>query len=660
MASVKILIVDNDKAVTRDLQERLIRLGYEVAGIATTSDDAIAQTNELKPNLVIMNTRLRSGRDGIKTGTLIHSTSNTPIIYFSSQAGQDAVRRAGTTGSFGHIIKPFDNSQLFVTIEIARIRYKLERQLRESEQWLNGVLMSIGDGVIAADNLGKVRFINSKAEKITGWSQADATGMSLLEVLKLKDETSGELIDPSSRLFRAGDAGLEAVLTARDGLQIHLEINLSPLIDQENHLQGLVFAFRDISSRRQAMEQIQRQTSRAEALVEIAKQLNLRLDLKELLEIVCRITNEALKSSASVVFLFDQKSNKYLDMARRFEDELPQAQRNPVRMSFSRTMLDRYLPKDHSSFIVQNAESQKDVPMRNLLRLLGINHLAVAPLVRNQDVIGALVCGSVGKQGFSQDDRDFLNGLAEHIMIAISNTRLFEHVRLGRERQRMLSRSNVDIQEAERRRIARELHDHLGQSLTGFQFMLESVKHQVEEVHKPGIAEIQNSVADIIEQVREMSLNLRPSILDDLGLVPTVKWHIDRYTKQTRIHVNFFSSNSTERFPAEIETTAYRIIQEALTNTARHSRATEVFVGLVVNDNTLWVEILDKGNGFDVSAVLNKPTSGLSGMSERADLMGGYLTIKSYIGQGTQILAALPLTDKPLERRRNDRNSPAR
>ncbi|NTU55470.1 MAG: response regulator, partial [Anaerolineales bacterium] len=565
MASVKILIVDNDRAVTRDLQERLIRLGYEVAGIATTSDDAITQTNNLKPNLVIMNIRLHSGRDGIKTGSLIHSTSNTPIIYFSSQAGQETVRRAGSTGSFGHIIKPFDDSQLFVTIEVARVRYKLESQLRESEQWLNGVLMSIGDGVIAADNLGKVRFINSKAEKITGWSQTDATGMSLLEVLKLKDETSGELIDPSSRLFQAGDAGLEALLTARDGLQIHLEINLSPLIDQENHLQGLVFAFRDISSRRQAMEQIQRQTKRAEALVEIAKQLNLRLDLKELLEIVCRITNQALRSSASVVFLFDQKSSKYLDMARRFEDELPQAQRNPVRMSFSRTMLDRYMPKDHSSFFIQNAESQKDVPMRNLLRLLGINHLAVAPLVRNQDVIGALVCGSIREQGFSQDDRDFLNGLAEHIMIAISNTRLFEHVRLGRERQRMLSRSNVDIQEAERRRIARELHDHLGQSLTGFQFMLESVKHQVGEAQKPGITEIQSSVADIIEQVREMSLNLRPSILDDLGLVPTVKWHIDRYTKQTGIHVNFFSSNSTERFPAEIETTAYRIEYDTLT-----------------------------------------------------------------------------------------------
>ena len=192
MASAKILIVDNDKAVTQDLQARLSRLGYEVVGIAMTSDDAITQTKKLKPNLVIMNTSLRSGRDGVKTGTLIHSTSNTPIIYFSSQAGQDTVRRAGTTGSFGHIIKPFDDSQLFVTIEVARVRYKLESQLRESEQWLNGVLMSIGDGVIAVDNSGKVRFVNARAEKITGWSRAEAAGMSLLEVLNLKDETSGE------------------------------------------------------------------------------------------------------------------------------------------------------------------------------------------------------------------------------------------------------------------------------------------------------------------------------------------------------------------------------------------------------------------------------------------------------------------------------------
>jgi signal transduction histidine kinase len=153
-----------------------------------------------------------------------------------------------------------------------------------------------------------------------------------------------------------------------------------------------------------------------------------------------------------------------------------------------------------------------------------------------------------------------------------------------------------------------------------------------------------------------MSLNLRPSILDDLGLVPTLQWHLDRYTSQTGIHVIFECDEFPERFPTEIEITAYRIVQEALTNVARHAQIKEVFVGLVLQVNTLWVEVLDKGKGFDSSVDFDKPTSGLGGMQERASLAGGYLTIRTFINQGTQILAALPITGKPLERRNHDRN----
>ena len=663
MTSAKILIVDNDPSATQDLQVRLSNLGYEVIGTAITSEEALHKSAQLKPSLILMNTRLRTGSDGIKTGELIHSNSGIPIIYIASQAGMDTIRRASSTGPFGYIIKPFDESQLFATIEIAQIRYKLESQLRENKQWLNGVLMSIGDGVIAVDKTGSVQFINSKAEKITGWGEAEAIGKRLFEVLNLRDELSGELLDLSSNLLQArgigkSDSGIEALLISNDGNRIPLEINFNPIIDQKNDLQGLVLAFRDITSRRQIMEQIKQQQSRAEALVQVAKQLNSRLDLKDVLDTVCKITNQVIKTSASMIFLYDPESGRYKDMARKVEDNIPLAQGNPMRVSFSRTALDEYLPEDNSVFTISHEGLRKDIPYRSILRLLGINHIAVAPLLRNHEVIGALVCGFVGTQEFSKEDIEFLNGLAEHIMIAVSNTRLFEQVRLGRERQRLLSKGLVDIQEAERRRIARELHDHLGQGLTGIQFMLESIKQQMGDLQRSKIADVQNSVTDIIGQVREMSLNLRPSMLDDLGLIPTLNWHLDRYTNQTGIHVNFNSAKFPERFPAEIETTAYRIIQEALTNVARHSQVTEVFVGLAVVDNALWIEILDKGKGFDTSAVLNKPTSGLSGMSERADLAGGYLTINSYIDQGTQIVAALPLRNEPLERRKNDRYRP--
>jgi signal transduction histidine kinase len=148
-------------------------------------------------------------------------------------------------------------------------------------------------------------------------------------------------------------------------------------------------------------------------------------------------------------------------------------------------------------------------------------------------------------------------------------------------------------------------------------------------------------------------------MLDDIGLVQTLHWHFDRYSSQTGIHVNFECDDFPERFPNEIEITAYRIVQEALTNVARYAQVKEVMVGLALQNKTLWVEVLDKGKGFDSSKGLDKPTSGLGGMQERANLVGGYLTIRSFINQGTQILAALPVSGKPLERRKYDRNHPA-
>jgi len=273
-------------------------------------------------------------------------------------------------------------------------------------------------------------------------------------------------------------------------------------------------------------------------------------------------------------------------------------------------------------------------------------------------VIGVLICGSVGSdRTYSRDELELLKGLADHVTVAITNASMFEQVRKGRERQRKLAKGLVDVQETERRRMAMELHDQLGQALTGLQFMLETSKNKVSDAQKTQLEHIQKYVSDIIMQVREMSLNLRPSMLDDLGLLPTLRWHFERYTNQTGINVDFQSDEFPFRLSTEIETTIYRIIQEALTNVARYAQVKKVFVGLAFQDNTIWVEVLDQGRGFDASVILDKPTTGLGGMRERADLAGGYLAVNSYINQGTQILATLPLTNKPLERRKNDRDN---
>lgn len=665
MPSTKILIVDNDQKAIQELKSKLSRLGYEAVESARTKEEAMERSARLKPGLMIINTRLRGGNDGIQTGKLILTRLDVPIIYIASSAGQMTIRRAGSTGPFGYIIQPFDDAQLLATIETALIRHRLEFRLRESQQWLSGVLKSIGDGVLAVDNLGSVRFINPTGEKLTGFNEAEAIGEPLFVVLGLKDEASGEFLDLSQKFqpdwkIEKDSLGIEAILERRDGQKIPVELNFNPIQSQGGQPNGMVIAFRDITSRRQAIEEIKIQAERADALAKVAKELNARPDLKEVLETVCKITNRVLKASASIVFLYDKKSDCFVDIARKFEPDLPESHSDQNRVVLSPTQLKEYLPEGNSVFSIPQSQFRDNFPFNSFLAHLRIQTLAVAPLVRNDEVIGALICGLTGTQDSRAENHEFLKGLAELVVIGISNNQLFEQVRQGRERQRLLSKNVVGIQEAERRRIARELHDHLGQELTGIQFMLEAMKNYVTESRKPDVVKIQDSVTETIRQVREMSLNLRPSMLDDLGLIQTVKWHVERYTNQTGIFVNFNAPSDLGRFPAEIEITAYRIIQEALTNVARHAKTAEVFVGIVVTDNTLWLEILDNGRGFDPSAVLRKASSGLSVMSERTDLAGGYLTVNSYIDQGTQIIAALPLSGKPLERRKSDRIYPAR
>ena len=161
-----------------------------------------------------------------------------------------------------------------------------------------------------------------------------------------------------------------------------------------------------------------------------------------------------------------------------------------------------------------------------------------------------------------------------------------------------------------------------GQVLTGLQFMLESYKNQASQEQSVKIVEAQETVSGLIEQIREMSLNLRPSMLDDIGLLPTLQWHFQRYTKQTGIKVNFNQKGITQRFFPDVETAVYRIVQEALTNVARYAQVTEVNVQLAHLDNTLGLVIVDHGVGFDPTFDIHKaPTAGLTGMRERANML---------------------------------------
>jgi PAS domain S-box-containing protein len=225
---------------------------------------------------------------------------------------------------------------------------------------------------------------------------------------------------------------------------------------------------------------------------------------------------------------------------------------------------------------------------------------------------------------------------------------LFAQVEAARGRLELLSRRLVEVQEAERRHVARELHDHIGQELTALKLNLDRYATAPADAPPNIIEEARCRVDHLVKLVREMSLDLRPTMLDDLGLVPALHWHFDRFFGTSGIRVNFKHTGlGTRRFDSDLETAAYRVVQEALTNVVRHSGAKEAMVRLWAGENSLCVQVEDLGVGFDPEkALASGRSSGLSGLRERAALLGGQLRIESTLGSGTHLTAEFPVNSK--------------
>jgi signal transduction histidine kinase len=202
----------------------------------------------------------------------------------------------------------------------------------------------------------------------------------------------------------------------------------------------------------------------------------------------------------------------------------------------------------------------------------------------------------------------------------------------------------VDVQESERRYLARELHDEAGQMLTGLKMLVDQSLPLAPEPLRERLNQAVELINNLMGRMRNLSLQLRPQMLDDLGLLVALDWHFQRYTKQTKIRVDFLHTPVSQRLPVILETAIFRIVQEALTNVARHAHVPQVTVRLWIDLERIGVQVADEGPGFDVAAALAaRASTGLAGMRERAELIGGEFTLESNLGHGTRLTVELPL-----------------
>lgn len=221
-----------------------------------------------------------------------------------------------------------------------------------------------------------------------------------------------------------------------------------------------------------------------------------------------------------------------------------------------------------------------------------------------------------------------------------------DELRLSRDRLAQLSRRLVEVHETERRAIGRELHDQIGQMLTALKLTIEVAVQLPPEQALQKAAQGKALLDDLMSRVSRLSLELRPPMLDDLGLVPALLWHVNRYQEQAGIEVEFSHSGlEGKRFDPEIETTVYRTVQEALTNAARHAQGTRVRLEVRVESGWMNIQVEDNGVGFDPQAALAL-NRGLGGMRERVNLLGGSFEIESQPGKGAKKFIQLPLREE--------------
>jgi PAS domain S-box-containing protein len=277
MSNAKILIVEDEKIVAKDIHNCLRRFGYEVTAIASTGEEAIQKAVETKPDLALLDIRLRGETDGIMVAERIRDRLRIPVVYLTAYADEEMLRRAKPTEPFGYLVKPFGERELHSTIEMALHRHAMERRLQESEQWLQTTLMSIGDGVIAVGVDKRVRSINHVAAELTGWPETEAAGRLIAEVFNILNEDRTPVEEmPVTKAIREGvfTGNVSFILITKAGLEIPIEDGAAPIRDEKGQITGAVVVFRDVRERQRHEEEREQALAREQALRSEAERLS--------------------------------------------------------------------------------------------------------------------------------------------------------------------------------------------------------------------------------------------------------------------------------------------------------------------------------------------------------------------------------------------------
>jgi PAS domain S-box-containing protein len=382
--TAKILIVEDESIVAQDLQAILEDLGYEVPVFVDCGELAIEKTAEIRPDLILMDIRLIGEMDGIEAAQKIKEKFDIPIVYLTAHGDEDTLSRAKITQPFGYLIKPFNEQELRIIIEISLYRHQLDQKIKENAQWLSTILNSIGDGVIVTDTKGDIIFINPAAEKLTGWSLVEALNQPITSVFNLVDETTQKSLNPFLiQVIKSGEITQlpdQTSLITKNGSLLPISDSISP-IGTASHinfvknllgeLSGTVFVFQDNTQRKLAQEQLRQQ-----AVIESEQKLQ-----------------SILEHAPAAIYLFDLE-NKYIFVNSRCTELLSTTPDQVI----GKSIYDVWDPETADIFVVNNRQvvaSQQVLQMEETINQPDGIHTYISLKFPLYDINGKIyaVCG---------------------------------------------------------------------------------------------------------------------------------------------------------------------------------------------------------------------------------------------------------------------------
>ncbi len=639
----KILCVEDDIDLLHLNSTILQSAGYEVIE-ACSGNECLQRIKEIRPDLVLLDVMLPDANgfelckkikeDPEMFGTYVVLISGMEISSNSQIKGLEI-------GADGYITRPVTAPELIARIQsILRIKIT-EMALRKSMERYQMLIETMNEGLGVVNENMIITFINDKVCELTGYNKSEILGNPLLNFFN--PESQAILKDEFYKVRNNICKPFEIKGKKKNGNDFYVIFSPRPIFNPDGEFKGAFAVLTDITRNKEIEEANTKNFIRLRTIMDSVGDGIYGVDRNGKTVFVnpalLRMTGYSEKELIGRNLHYILRHTKSDGSAYERDD-------CPILMT---------LLKGETFFNISD-----EVVWRKDGTRFPVEYTS-APIVEQDKITGAVVViRDITERRQAEEEIKRLNRDLENRVIQrtrqleavireledeiFERKRTEEKLRKYTDRLRTLSNRLIEIQEAERKYIARELHEGIGQTLNGLKHVLDMMFGTQSAGNEACLSEIQNTVQDLIARVKNMSLDLRPFMLDDMGILPALLWHFDRFKTQTKIKVNFSHEGLNIRFKPEIETATYRIVQEALMNVARHSCANEVMISIKADSENLIINVEDKGIGFDYSAVKTLGNSaGLKWMQERISLLNGKLLIDSSPGKGTRLTATLPL-----------------